>query len=466
MSNIVLYLCAGGDDWETGLLAQARGEEEGGAGDAAAAASTSAADAALAARGRAIFEAITSSGPLSAKEGEMAHTALARLAARAGDARGALAAARAALAAGLPPRNRAFFPAMLAHCASGDAAAAFAVDGEAAAAGLAAGERDCELLLGAAARAPPGGASLWASIETVLYRFTREHGRLQAATLDAAARAFASPAAAAALAPGGPLHDASLPPRAWSVARVSVDPGTGAVAGLPGASANASLAPVDLDPEEWDALAAGVATLARSRERRPSDFDDFVAWLSKRGPFGAVVDGANVALFGQNWERGGFDFGQLRDALSALERARPGARPLVILHRSRLAGPAARSPPGRDLLADLKARQCLYAAPHGSNDDWYWLHATVAAKAGGLLVSNDEMRDHAFALLAPALVGRWKERHRATYTFNGRGAELEMPPPFSACAQRVAGGAWLLPPEGDSEAWLAAVPAPVPTEDA
>ena len=71
-----------------------------------------------------------------------------------------------------------------------------------------------------------------------------------------------------------------------------------------------------------------------------------------------------------------------------------------------------------------------------------------------------------FALLAPALVGRWKERHRATYTFNGRGAELEMPPPFSACAQRVAGGAWLLPPEGDSEAWLAAVPAPVPTEDA
>ena len=48
VSNIVLYLCAGGDDWETGLLAQARGEEEGGAGDAAAAASTSAADAALA----------------------------------------------------------------------------------------------------------------------------------------------------------------------------------------------------------------------------------------------------------------------------------------------------------------------------------------------------------------------------------------------------------------------------------
>ena len=76
VSNIVLYLCAGGDDWETGLLAQARGEEEGGAGDAAAAASTSAADAALAARGRAIFEAITSSGPLPAKEGEMASTFL------------------------------------------------------------------------------------------------------------------------------------------------------------------------------------------------------------------------------------------------------------------------------------------------------------------------------------------------------------------------------------------------------
>lgn len=38
----------------------------------------------------------------------------------------------------------------------------------------------------------------------------------------------------------------------------------------------------------------------------------FKAWLEKHGPFGAVVDGANVALYGQNFEKGGFNFKQIR----------------------------------------------------------------------------------------------------------------------------------------------------------
>ncbi len=38
----------------------------------------------------------------------------------------------------------------------------------------------------------------------------------------------------------------------------------------------------------------------------------FKAWIEEHGPFGAVIDGANVALFGQNFESGGFNFGQIR----------------------------------------------------------------------------------------------------------------------------------------------------------
>lgn len=38
----------------------------------------------------------------------------------------------------------------------------------------------------------------------------------------------------------------------------------------------------------------------------------FKEWLTRHGPFGAVVDGANVALFGQNFESGGFNFGQIK----------------------------------------------------------------------------------------------------------------------------------------------------------
>ena len=35
----------------------------------------------------------------------------------------------------------------------------------------------------------------------------------------------------------------------------------------------------------------------------------------------------------------------------------------------------------------------------------YWLYAAIAAGEDGLLVSNDEMRDHTFQLLAPRRVG-------------------------------------------------------------
>ena len=38
----------------------------------------------------------------------------------------------------------------------------------------------------------------------------------------------------------------------------------------------------------------------------------YMEWLERHGPFGAVVDGANVALYGQNFEQGGFTFAQIR----------------------------------------------------------------------------------------------------------------------------------------------------------
>ena len=44
----------------------------------------------------------------------------------------------------------------------------------------------------------------------------------------------------------------------------------------------------------------------------PSHPPQFKAWLERHGPFGAVVDGANVALYGQNFEKGGFNFGQIK----------------------------------------------------------------------------------------------------------------------------------------------------------
>jgi len=47
----------------------------------------------------------------------------------------------------------------------------------------------------------------------------------------------------------------------------------------------------------------------------------------------ALVDGANVALYGQNWERGAFSFGQIKGVIDQLGRANPDLHPLMVCHR-------------------------------------------------------------------------------------------------------------------------------------
>ena len=47
---------------------------------------------------------------------------------------------------------------------------------------------------------------------------------------------------------------------------------------LAGVASNGAgqLAGIDLDDAEWQAFGAGIARLARERERRPNDFDHFL----------------------------------------------------------------------------------------------------------------------------------------------------------------------------------------------
>lgn len=55
-----------------------------------------------------------------------------------------------------------------------------------------------------------------------------------------------------------------------------------AVAGVASNGAG-QLAGIDLDDAEWQAFGAGIARLARERERRPNDFDHFLQ-VRPRGP--------------------------------------------------------------------------------------------------------------------------------------------------------------------------------------
>ncbi len=437
----IMFLCSGGDAWGGG---DAGGRDGGAAAAAAAAADEGGAAAAPAiapehaARAAALLADMEAAGLAPS---EMCFTALARIAAAEGRPADALAAALQVAERGLTPRLRCFTPALAAYVRAGDGAAAFAVDDAALAAGLEPGEPELALLLRGAA----AGGVAWPRVEAALRRLSREHTTLSAATLAAARALFESPAAAAA-APAGAAR--------WRVEACAVD-----AAGALSARGAGALAALDLDAAEYAEFCSGVAALAARQGRQPADFPAFVAWLEANGPFAAVVDAANVAFFGQNFESGGFSFAQVEAVVGALEaELPPGARPLVVLHVARTRAPAAARPEAAALLARLRAAGSFYAAPPGSNDDWYWMYAAVAAGPRGLLVSNDELRDHIFQLLAPRYVGRWKERHQLRYSFDAEGKpRFERPPPYTTCAQRVeATGAWAFP--GAGGAWLAAVP--------
>lgn len=60
------------------------------------------------------------------------------------------------------------------------------------------------------------------------------------------------------------------------------------------------------------------------------------AFLDRHGPHTCLIDGANVALFGQNWEdgatgaRGGFSFAQIGAVLEQVRRERPQLKPLLV----------------------------------------------------------------------------------------------------------------------------------------
>ena len=102
----------------------------------------------------------------------------------------------------------------------------------------------------------------------------------------------------------------------------------------------------------------------------------------------------------------------------------------------------------------------LYRTPSGMNDDWFWLHAALWSGRQTRVVTNDEMRDHHFQMLAPRSFLRWKERHQIHFHFeyqNGqREVELTYPERYSRRIQRVANNGLVvpLPKRGDEHRYL------------
>lgn len=223
-------------------------------------------------------------------------------------------------------------------------------------------------------------------------------------------------------------------------------------------------------PKEDDAsFQLSVRRIATERAANgKQDFEAFVQWLERTGPYEWVLDGANIALFGQSTSKS-FSFQQLdaayrearrrsgEDCAAAstgegAERVKP---PLIILHENRLRSPEAKR--SSRLIQSWRDSGSIYATPTGSNDDWYWIYAAVMAGDGARLVSNDELRDHSFQMLGGKYIAAWKERHRVAFDFadgdrNGP-LSFQMPSRFTTCIQKLEDGSWIFP-VANSKCWL------------
>ncbi|KAH9659989.1 proteinaceous RNase P 2 [Citrus sinensis] len=211
----------------------------------------------------------------------------------------------------------------------------------------------------------------------------------------------------------------------WVVKRGSVDESGKCC------SCGDQLACVDIDDAETERFAQSVAALAMEREVK-ANFSEFQDWLEKNANYEAIVDGANIGLYQQNFTEGGFSVPQLDAVVKKLYERSGNKWPLIILHNKRLRS-LWENPSHRNLVEEWNEKGVLYMTPHGSNDDWYWLYAAVKLRC--LLVTNDEMRDHIFELLGSNFFLKWKERHQVHYTFVKGNLKLQMPPPYSSVIQ-------------------------------
>ncbi|KAI9912044.1 hypothetical protein PsorP6_009519 [Peronosclerospora sorghi] len=198
---------------------------------------------------------------------------------------------------------------------------------------------------------------------------------------------------------------------------------------------------LELSPVLEEELLAKIEKLVRTDDKRMVQWDEFKRWLGEFGPFDVVIDAANVGYCNQNYQGGGFDYGQIKLMVQHYEAK--GKKVLLVLHERRTSDEQV-PVEHRAQLADWRARHTMFNCQPGNNDDWYWLYAAVKLGGRTLLVSNDEMRDHHFQMIHNRAFGRWKERHQVHFQVHGRRVSTCEPLPYSERPQHV-GNVWHFP---------------------
>jgi pentatricopeptide repeat protein len=196
----------------------------------------------------------------------------------------------------------------------------------------------------------------------------------------------------------------------------------------------------------------------RERERRWQAFRKYLD--ERKTPIDVVIDGANIGYFEQNFTGANthVSYEQIEWVIQAC-RAQ-GQSVLLVMH-SRHFHPRMVPREFESLVRRWREEKVLYQTPPGMNDDWFWMHVALA-RPGTLMLTNDEMRDHHFQMLAPRSFLRWKERHQVHFSLgewlpgkHRRKVIFTNPDPYSRRVQRVADGLVVpLPKRGDDKRFM------------
>uniref|UniRef100_A0A7N0RC66 ribonuclease P n=1 Tax=Kalanchoe fedtschenkoi TaxID=63787 RepID=A0A7N0RC66_KALFE len=344
-------------------------------------------------------------------------TSVARLAAAKGDGELAFSLAKEIGRLGFVPKLRSYDPALLYFCENMQAEKAYEVEEHMRLVGVGLEEQEIGALLNVSSGTEKGH-----KVYDYLHKLRKSVRCVSLETADAIEDWFKSKAATevesldmdkneikeAVLKNGGGFHGLGwIGVGNWNVSRTVID--TDALCEACGEK----LVCVDIDNTETEKLADSLASFAIERETK-ANFRQFMDWLDHHANYDAVVDGANIGLYQQNFQDGCFSIVQLEAVVKELCCEKQKKRPLVILHTKRLRA-FMESPPSRKLLEEWQSQGVLYATPHGSNDDWYLLYAAVKLKC--LVVTNDELRDHIYELLGQSFINQWKERHQVSSNY-------------------------------------------------
>jgi len=296
----------------------------------------------------------------------------------------------------------------------------------------------------------------------------------------------------------------SISPK-WIVNRSEIDTSSGILTS--GCLEGCKLRPVTLDQDSWESMirmnedivvkgeleqhakltkfAGGgkgkkrMATedMIEKRKRQWSHFIDFL--FKKFGPSASkemnenpekcgsnssklhiVIDGANIGYYKQNFSKAPkhVDYRQIDKVVKHFQMQ--GQSALLFLHErhfSRQLMPRW----AESIVDEWEKDEILYRTPHGANDDWFWMHAALWCGRGTMIMSNDEMRDHHFQMLAHRSFLRWKERHQVHFDFdseNGKSRQLVLkyPDVYSRRIQRLSSDTLVipLPKVGDENRFL------------